>query len=569
MIGIYARVSTAQQDKRNAQGHRDKAGSLEQQLTKGIAFAERISEPYQSYVEQGSGKSVGGRHDFSRLIKDIQEGRITKVWCRHIDRTSRDVHDGSDFLKQLETYKVKLFEGDGGKEYDLSDADDVMRVQLEYVFGERERKKITERVLNSKAAIKDAGKRVFCYVYGYEFLHDEKTGKKYPSIVPQEAEIVRVIYEHYEKGQSFVEIARYLNEHGFKPKKSGWIVKEGKDKGKERNPQFEQTTISKILHRPEYIGLTENTKGELIKSVYPPLFTAPEALARWHSIQETIDQKATARSKKTFKDAGNLITGLIRCPICGSGYFYHKATKRHGKDVEYCTYMHKAFTETQRACTNAPKNLLAPQIERIVEQAYVQLVYNKADYAKFVENQKGKILASIEAINQAIERLNLDMDEIKSKKKNLIEAVANGALKGEDIKEKSIELDSTMERLITLISERTREKTILESQEDEALVKLQTEEVEYYQSLPLRNKRSILGSRLTCEIRQGKLTITSLLGSMITVDVDKFAKKCAEYAGSQIRDFANLDLVNLDYITGFGQDIGTWFIKEYGKKTEA
>lgn len=526
MIAVYSRVSAPRQDRRDERGNRDKAGSLEQQIEFGIKFAEGLGEPYEIYVEQGSGKSTEGRHDFQRLLKDIEVGHINKVWTRYIDRSSRDVHDGTGFIKELEKYGVRLFEGDNGNEFDLSDADDVMRVQLGYVFAERERKKIVERVRKSKKATKNAGRRVFCYVYGYAFgNHDPITGRKIIVIDEKEAEIVKLIYDLYLKGMSFIQITRHLNEHGYKPKKYGWIVKKGKDAGRTLRPMFDQQTISKILHRPEYIGLTPDGSKKLIKSVYPPILTSEEQVSNWYEIQKTIQDKTSARVQKHFKEAGNLITGLIRCPFCGASYFYHKTSNKHGKKVEYSTYMHVSKTETQSKCENSPKNFVVEDIESIVKYVHSILIYTKSEYLKFAENQKSKILSGIQELSGAIARLEADLEEVGKQKRKLLSLILSGTFTDEETKETKNELDERETALKTSLEQRRREKTLLETQENEAIIKLQNEEQSYFDSLNVRAQRSLLGTRLTMTAHNGKLTISSILGSVFTLDVDRFKNK--------------------------------------------
>ena len=84
MVGIYARVSTVKQ-KDNY--------SLGVQKRQGIEFANSLNEEYIIYEEAESGSSMIARQELERMLTDIKNGIVTKVWAIEFTRISRSVED--------------------------------------------------------------------------------------------------------------------------------------------------------------------------------------------------------------------------------------------------------------------------------------------------------------------------------------------------------------------------------------------------------------------------------------------------------------------------------------------
>ncbi len=509
--------------KANAEGDADELGSLQVQMSQGISFANSLGESYEVYKEQKSGKNID-RQDYLRLMKDISTGQVKALWVKKVDRSSRDFTDGVSLLQALQLHKVRLFEGcQNNSEIDLTDASAVAMTQIKYVFAELERKTIEQRTDEFLKKMIDAGRRKFCYVYGYQYEY-RADGKKYPIIQEVEAEVVKLIYKMYEDGKSFTDITRFLNEStNYKPKKTGWKYKSGPKKGQVQTPKFDANTISKILHRPEYIGKTKDTKGNLIPSIYPAIII--DELA-WFRIQESIDQNTLLRVRKHIHVAQNLVSGLVRCPRCGAGYFFHKTTMRHGKDVEYNTYMHKAFTETQRACENSPKNLVAHYLDSLVIHIYETLILNRADFLKFAQRQKSEILLTIAKLNEQAEEIEKELEAVKQEQNRLIAAIIKGSIDEEDAVVWKVKLKKQASMLSDKALSMRSEARMLTTNEHAAFRILQEEEMLSFNKLSVKQQRELLGARLHLELEAGVLTITSLIGSKFCLDVSKFKAKC-------------------------------------------
>lgn len=142
---------------------------------------------------------------------------------------------------------------------------------------------------------------------GYRIPYHKAT----PEIVPEEAEIVRLIFEKYVNGMSIFALTKYLNSHGFK-------TSHGK--------LFEKRSLEYILQNPAYAGdirwnRCNNTTKEIrdpsewiVRSGHHPAIISKElyekAQARWKS-------EYKPRNAKPSEVTKHWLAGLVKCPSCG------------------------------------------------------------------------------------------------------------------------------------------------------------------------------------------------------------------------------------------------------------
>lgn len=135
---------------------------------------------------------------------------------------------------------------------------------------------------------------------------------KPPVIVPEEAEIVRLIFQKYVKeNRSFFDIARYLNKLGLK-------TSHGK--------AFEVRSIDYIIKNPTYCGMirwnrTTNETNEIkdesewiiTEGHHEPIITK-ELFEQAQERFKSTHRAKGARPSSTYK---HWLSGLLKCPSCG------------------------------------------------------------------------------------------------------------------------------------------------------------------------------------------------------------------------------------------------------------
>lgn len=288
-VAGYARTSSAQ----DAQNH-----SFEAQMQ----HFERVikSNPDYEFVgvfgDRGiSGTSTKKRVEFNKMIGMAVDGKIDLILVKSVSRFSRNTIDALEVGRSLKAAGVDVYFEE--ENFYLSEKRAEMALALVSAMAQEEIKRhgIAVRIGQQEGMKKGEAALPYKNFLGYKKGRDGR-----PEIVEKEAVIVRDIYDLFEGGMSFKDIARTLTNCGVKSPS-------GLDHWHER-------TVHSILTNETYKGelLRQKTftvdyktkkvrknNGELpqylVKDSHPAIID-PE---RFDRIQIMIAERAAARAKKT------------------------------------------------------------------------------------------------------------------------------------------------------------------------------------------------------------------------------------------------------------------------------
>jgi DNA invertase Pin-like site-specific DNA recombinase len=261
MIAIYTRVSAEKQEKKY---------SPAAQRQTAITFAKSQGQEYALYEETGSWVEILMRPQLGRLLSDIETGTVSAIWCIEQSRLSRSVEDGAYLRKVFLAHNVRL--NIDGVETDLSNLTSKLSYNIGNAISEYERDRISERLSRGSKVWQDTGRRVQNRMFGHTYSWQD--GKRVWKIEPDQAKVVRNLYDGLLAGKSIQTLVRELND----PK----ILLGMK-------PAAHHQYVWKVLPRPEYCGVSHNSEGELIPSRSIPqllckglIFINPLSGSRWH-----------------------------------------------------------------------------------------------------------------------------------------------------------------------------------------------------------------------------------------------------------------------------------------------
>lgn len=164
---------------------------------------------------------------------------------------------------------------------------------------------------------------------GYKIIERGKP----PVVVPEEAEIVRLIFRLYvDEHRSFFDIARYLNQLGYK-------TSHGKS--------FEVRSIDYIIKNPTYCGMirwnrTTNETNEIkdesewiVSEGHHEAIIDKDTFDRAQKLFQSTYKQKGARPSSTYK---NWLSGLLKCPICGRTMIAKSTCRKsNGESYAYFT----------------------------------------------------------------------------------------------------------------------------------------------------------------------------------------------------------------------------------------
>lgn len=224
---LYVRVSTLHQiDK-------DSLPYQRQELENYAKYALGIEE-VELFEDAGYSAKNTDRPKYQEMMQRIRKGEFTHLLVWKIDRISRNLKDFSEMYEELKECKVTFVSKN--EQFDTSTAMGEAMLKIILVFAELERKITAERVFSIMLSRAEKGLWNGATVpTGYVWSDEEK----FPIVDPEEAKIVRYIYNLYESSRSTLKVAYRLHEEKIATKRNGlWTAK----------------TVRDILRNPFYIG---------------------------------------------------------------------------------------------------------------------------------------------------------------------------------------------------------------------------------------------------------------------------------------------------------------------------
>lgn len=231
---------------RKSQFDRDFAElSLEETLKRHRERLDEFTKRYKINVtvvleEVVSGESLTSRPMMMKCLELVNTGEYAGVVCTDIDRLSRgDSMDSGYIMQVLKINNCKIVTPD--KTYDLENDSDEQFTDMKFMFSRYELKTITKRLVGGRDKSASEGKYLgSAPPYGYEIYKLPDTKGNSLKIIPDEAEVVKIIFDMYVNQQKgYNTIAAELNNLGFTTK---------------TNIAWSQSSVVHVITNPVYIG---------------------------------------------------------------------------------------------------------------------------------------------------------------------------------------------------------------------------------------------------------------------------------------------------------------------------
>ena len=422
-VYTYKRVSTAMQ----IDGY-----SLDAQRSRMKAYADfNDYEIVGEYEDAGkSGKSIEGRMQFRQMMEDVKSGKdnISYVLVFKLSRFGRNAADVLSTLQVMQDFGVNLICVEDG--IDSSKDAGKLMISVLSAVAEIERENIRVQTMEGRIQKAREGKWNGGFApYGYQLVN----GKL--EINEEEAVAIRTIYDQYvntDIGSNG--ISKYLENHG--------IRKIQRQNGK--NPLFDAHLVRLILKNPVYCGkiaygrrktekvhgtrneyhLVEQENFLLVDGLHEAII--PEDV--WNAAQAKLiaQAKKYEHVNKGKNERTHLLSGIVKCPICGAGMYGNKSIKykKDGtkyKDFFYYGCKHRGMQRGHKC--NYRKQIREELLDDAVAEVIVKLVSNPHFAAMMQEKINMKVDTT--AIDQEITNYEKQLRQDYAIKSKLIEEIDN------------------------------------------------------------------------------------------------------------------------------------------------
>ena len=377
------------------------------------------------YADEGiTGTVAKKRPGFMKMIEDCRKGKIDMIVTKSVSRFSRNNLDCLMYVRELKQLGIPIiFEKEGINTIQVSSE---LLLTLFGALSQAESESISMNVkLGIRQSLKNGNVR-----FSYKtFLGYRKGADGQPEIVPEQADIVRRIYNDFLAGATYLEIAKRLTEEKVPTMGGGsrWfseriksILKNEKYKG---DALLQKTYITDPISKR-----VKKNNGEL--PMYYVENSHPAIIERriFDRVQEEIARRA---GKKKVKQTGTktelgrysgkyALTELLYCGECGTPY--RRCTwSRNGKKkiVWRCV---SRLDYGKKYCKNSPSveesrlhNAIAAAITKKANSEeiniggimnHIESFRSRRDTDGIIQRQRR--IAEIEKVIDDLARLNSD-----------------------------------------------------------------------------------------------------------------------------------------------------------------
>ena len=417
---IYTRVSTEMQ----VDGY-----SLDAQKDRLIKYADyQGMQVVREYCDAGkSGKSIAGRPEFTQMLKDVTDQRdnVDYILVFKLSRFGRNAADVLNSLQLIQDYGTNLICVEDG--IDSSKESGKLTITVLSAVAEIERENILVQTMEGRKQKAREGKWNGGKIpFGYQL--DKETETFIPD--PNESEIVKIIFDKFAHTSMGTDsIATFLNSHGYMKNKSRDF----------EVGHFTRTFVTRILDNPVYLGKvvygrtkTEKVKGK--RDEYHRVHTDDcvcvegkhEALideATWNVVRARRAETGVKLVKTHSLGHEHLLTGLLRCPICGgtmNGMVNRNVSKKNQTYVDFF-YYRCAHRKTPLA--NGKKCDFKPIKQNDLNAEVEKIIFDMARSKEVAQLIQDKISEKIDISNLEKERSNLteQLTMVQKSKSKLME----------------------------------------------------------------------------------------------------------------------------------------------------
>lgn len=314
------------------------------------------------FMDEGiSGKRADKRPAFQNMIRQARKksNHIQYIIVHKYDRFARNKEDSV-------LYKA-LLKKDGVKVISVKEPipqDDKFAVIYESMLeamAEYYSLNLAEEVNKTMTKKAELGEWQTTAPFGY------RNENKSLAIVPEEAKMVRYIFEQYIAGTSMFALSRQMNQMGYRT---------------HRGNVFENRTIQYIINNPVYKGYMRWTPGKKVRRNFndPDSIIAkgnwepivPEEIWEAASTRFKNEKKTHYRHKRPDTEGIHWLSSMVKCSACGRSLIVGTKYKSGAVQFQCGGYNHGQCHDSHAISSNRLIPALLMELENIAEHPCIK-----------------------------------------------------------------------------------------------------------------------------------------------------------------------------------------------------
>ncbi|MBE5952333.1 MAG: stage V sporulation protein T [Lachnospiraceae bacterium] len=378
-----------------------------------------------------SGYTFEQREQYQRLRKRLMSGEISILIVKDFSRFSRRNSKGLVELEDLRDAGVRIISI--GDSIDYPTYDDWTSIQFRFLINEMPVTDTSKKVRNVISRRQADGEWICTVPYGYIITNMKK---QEIAIVPDEAEVIRKVFELYNDGWGYKKISNYLTEMKIPTPRMKEIerkLESGDECKLKAKPEWSIITVQGILMNDFYIGTLRQHKytRKSIHGVDKKLDASEHFVFENHhepivdyktfAYTQELLKKRTTSHYRGIKKYDNVYSGFMTCGDCGAPMF--SMSRGDIAPAYICGSYHRRGL---KGCSS--HHVRVDFLDRLLKD-YVRMVRdNSADMIKELELAIKKESVEVQESETTFALLENQLseakDELKAVKKRKIKEIA-------------------------------------------------------------------------------------------------------------------------------------------------
>lgn len=405
------------------------------------------------YEDEGFSGGNLNRPDFKKMMDAARQKKFRAIIVYRLDRISRNISDFSSLIEELSRLEIAFVSI--REQFDTGTPMGRAMMYIASVFSQLERETIAERIRDNMHELAKTGRWLGGTTptgYSSEAIQkitiDGKSKKACKlKLIPEEADIIRLIYDLYMEHDSLTAVEAELIRRGLKTK-NGKLFTRFSIKAILQNPVYmladedayhylvrENTDLNSDreafdgIHGIMAYNRTNQEKGKATTYLPPTEWIVSVGLHQgvipgkvWIAVQESLNRNKSKAYRKPRNNEA-LLTGLLYC-TCGSR-MYPKISKRKTADGKpIYTYVCKLKERSQRSmCSN--KNANGNTLDMAVIEQIKLLEDDKGSFIDQLEQSRKFYTGNRAAYEEQLASIHQEKEELEKKIEGLVDSLAD------------------------------------------------------------------------------------------------------------------------------------------------
>ena len=271
------------------------------------------------YADEGISGTKDDRDEFQRMINDCRTGKIDLILTKAISRFARNTMTMLEIVRELKNLNVDVFFEEQNLHSISSDGEMVLTLLAS--VAQEEARSVSE---NQKWRIRKDFEKGLIWggssAYGYRIINKKMV------IIPEEAKIVKRIFQLYISGLGFQKISKLLNDEGIPAMRAKRWNKQSLQQIIANINYTGDLLLQKTYHENYLTKKTKINRGELdqffVENDHEAIITRDD----YYAALEIRRKRVEYFKLDNFKVRTYPLTGFVRCGNCGKNY-NHKRTR--------------------------------------------------------------------------------------------------------------------------------------------------------------------------------------------------------------------------------------------------